>query len=44
LKKNCLSLFNLDHLKDDPERLAEHVRYLLEDDRFLCPEENYEVS
>ena len=43
LKKATLSLFNLKHLKSNPQDLAEHVQYLLEDDRFLCPPENYEV-
>ena len=44
LKKTTLSLFNLDHLKHDPQGLAEHVQYLLDDDRFFCPPENYEVK
>ena len=43
LKKATLSLFNLEHLKSNPQELAEHVQYLLEDDRFLCLPENCEV-
>ena len=35
-------MFKLDWI-ESPEGLAERVQYLLEDDRFLCPEENYEV-
>ena len=35
-------MFKLDQIKDR-EKLAEQVQFLLEDDHFLCPEENYEV-
>jgi len=35
-------MLRLDRLKE-PEKLAERVQFLLEGDRFLCPEENYEV-
>jgi hypothetical protein len=28
---------------ENPNELAEQIEYLLEDDRFLCPVENYEV-
>ena len=44
LKKTTLSLFNLDHLKHNPQGLAEHVQYSLDDDQFLCLLENYEVK
>jgi hypothetical protein len=42
MKRIFLPMFKLDRLKE-PEKLAERVQFLLEGDRFLCPEENYEV-
>jgi hypothetical protein len=42
IKKTFLPMFRLDRFKS-PDELAERVLFLLEDDRFLCPEENYEV-
>ena len=41
--KIFLPMYKLDRIKE-PEELAEWVKLLLEDDRFLCPEENYEVK
>ena len=35
-------LFKLNKF-EDPDELAEQIEYLLENDRFLCPEENYKV-
>lgn len=43
MKGVLLSLFELKQLEGDPEKLAERVQYLLENDRFLCPEEDYTV-
>jgi len=42
LKGKFLPLFKLNEF-ENPDELAEQIEYLLEDDRFLCPVENYEV-
>jgi hypothetical protein len=42
LKGKFLPLFKLNQF-ENPYELAEQIEYLLEDDRFLCPVENYQV-
>ena len=43
MKKIFLPIYQLSSLRQEPEAMAERVQYLLEDDRFLCPEGSYKV-
>ena len=43
MKKIFLPIYQLSSLRQEPEAMAERVQYLLEDDRFLCPEGSYQV-
>ena len=44
VKKVFLPLYKLDRLKEDSAAMGAQVQYLLESDRFLCPEDTYGVS
>jgi len=44
IKKTFMDLYGLDRLREYPEAMGARVQYLLDHDRFLCPEETYEVS
>jgi hypothetical protein len=44
MKKIFLPIYQLSSLRQEPEAMAERVQYLLEDDRFLCPEGSYQVK
>ena len=44
IKKAFLPLYRLEVLKEDPKAMGARVQYLLEHNRFLCPEDTYEVS